>query len=67
MFAYASVVDHPYFAVTDKDGKYTIKNVPDGHYTMKICHRKAAPISSPMIGEVKVNGNVTKNFSLQAK
>lgn len=67
MFAYACVVDHPYFAVTDKDGKYTIKNVPDGKYTIEVYHRKAAPISTPMTAEVQVSGNLTKDFTLEAK
>jgi hypothetical protein len=68
MFAYACVVDHPYFAVTDKNGKYTIKNVPDGKYTMEVYHRKAAPISAPVTGEVTLSGgNVTKDFALEAK
>ena len=30
MNAFAWVFDHPYFAVTDKDGNYEIKNVPAG-------------------------------------
>ena len=42
MFAYATVVDHPYFAVTDKDGKFTIANVPPGKYTVEAMHRKAS-------------------------
>jgi hypothetical protein len=32
MFAYVGVLDHPYFAVTDEDGYYEIKNVPPGEY-----------------------------------
>ena len=40
MFAYASIIDHPYFAVTDKEGKFTIKNVPDGDYTIHAWHEK---------------------------
>ena len=68
MFAYACVVDHPYFAVTDKDGKYTIKNVPDGKYTMEFYHRKAAPASAPATAEVEVKGGaVTKDIALEAK
>jgi hypothetical protein len=68
MFAFACVVDHPYFAVTDNDGKYTIKNVPDGKYTIEVYHRKAAPRSSPVTGEVQVSGgNVTKDFTLEAR
>jgi hypothetical protein len=41
MFAYIGVVDHPYFAVTDKDGNFTIKNVPAGKYTVEAFHLKA--------------------------
>jgi plastocyanin len=68
MFSYGCVVDHPYFAVTDKDGKYTIKDVPDGKYTIEAYHRKAAPASGPMTGEVEVKGgSVTKDFTLEAK
>jgi protocatechuate 3,4-dioxygenase beta subunit len=43
MFAWVTVVDNPYFAVTDKDGKFTIKNVPPGKYKIAALHRKAAP------------------------
>jgi plastocyanin len=34
MSGYVVVVPTPYFAVTDKEGNYTIKNVPPGHYTI---------------------------------
>ncbi len=68
MFAWVSVFDHPYFAVSDKDGKYTIKNVPDGKYTVAVYHRKAAPADKPVTGEVEVKGgSVTKDFTLEAK
>jgi plastocyanin len=68
MFAWASVFDHPYFAVTGKDGKYTIKNVPDGKYTVQAFHRKAAPASSPASQEIEIKGgNMTADFTLEAK
>jgi len=68
MFAYICVVDHPYFAVSDKDGKYMIKNVPDGKYTLEVYHRKAAPSASPVTKEIEVKGgNVTADFTLDAK
>lgn len=41
MFAYIGVCDHPYFAVTDKDGKFTIPKVPAGNYTVEAFHLKA--------------------------
>jgi plastocyanin len=34
MEAFIVVLDTPYFAVTDKEGKYTIKSVPAGNYTL---------------------------------
>ncbi|MDB6027756.1 MAG: hypothetical protein JWM68_3979 [Verrucomicrobiales bacterium] len=41
MFAYVGVVEHPFFAVTDKDGNFTIPNVPPGKYTLEAKHMKA--------------------------
>lgn len=41
MFAYIGVVDHPYFAVTDKDGSFRIPNLPAGKYTVEAFHLKA--------------------------
>ena len=41
MFAYIGVTEHPYFAVTDKDGNFTIKDVPAGKYTVEAFHLKA--------------------------
>jgi plastocyanin len=68
MFSWISVFDHPYFAVSGKDGKYTIKDVPDGKYTLTVYHRKAAPAASPVTAEIEVKGgNVTKDFTLEPK
>jgi plastocyanin len=67
MFSYACVIDHPYFAVTDKDGKFTIKNVPDGKYTIQALHRKAAPASSPASKDIEVKGATTADFTLEVK
>jgi hypothetical protein len=38
MFAYACVVDHPFFAVTDRSGNYFITNVPPGSYELTAFH-----------------------------
>lgn len=43
MFAWLTVVDNPYFAVTRDDGSFTIKNVPPGAYTITALHHKLAP------------------------
>ena len=42
MFAYVGVMDHPYFAVTDKDGKFKLPaDLPAGKYTLVAYHLKA--------------------------
>jgi plastocyanin len=64
MFSYVSIFDHPYFAVTGADGSFTIKNVPDGKYTLVMAHRKAGTVEKAI--EVK-GGNVTANAELEAK
>lgn len=66
MFAWVTVVDHPYFAVTDKDGKFTIKNVPAGKYTVVALHRKAAPTGVEKEVEVK-DADATADFTLEVK
>jgi len=38
MKAYIAVFDHPYFAVTGKDGSFDLKNVPPGTYTLIAWH-----------------------------
>lgn len=38
MNAYIHVFDHPYFAVTDGKGRFTIKDVPAGQYTLEYWH-----------------------------
>ena len=40
MFAWVAIFDHPYFAISDKDGSFTIKNVPPGKYIVEASHRK---------------------------
>ena len=40
MRSYISVVDHPFFAVTDGDGKFEIKGLPAGEYEIEAVHEK---------------------------
>jgi len=40
MHAYVGVVDHPYFAVTHDGGKFELKDVPAGTYTIEAWHEK---------------------------
>ena len=40
MNAYVGVLDHPYFATSDKDGKFELKSRPPGTYTIEAWHEK---------------------------
>jgi len=40
MKSYIAVVGHPYFAVSDAKGAFTIKNLPPGSYTLEAWHEK---------------------------
>jgi plastocyanin len=66
MFSYITVVDHPYFAVTGKDGTFTIKDVPAGKYKIVAMHRKAAPAGVEQDVEVTADGAKT-DFTLEVK
>jgi plastocyanin len=64
MFAWVSVFDSPYFCVSDKNGKFVIKNVPPGKYTVEAAHRKLGIQTQDV--EVK-DGDVTANFTFIVK
>jgi len=40
MNAYVGVLDHPYYAVTGDDGKFELKSLPPGTYTIEAWHEK---------------------------
>jgi plastocyanin len=67
MFAWVTVVDHPYFAVTGSDGTFKISNVPPGKYTISALHRKAAPTGVDKEIEVKDGAPTKVDFVLDAK
>lgn len=41
MKAYHFPLDHPYFAITDKDGKFKIEGLPPGKHAFNIWHERA--------------------------
>jgi plastocyanin len=65
MFAWVSVFDHPYFAVSAKDGTFKIPNVPPGKYTLQAAHRKAGIVTREV--EVKEGEPAKVDFTLEPK
>jgi plastocyanin len=65
MFSYASIFDHPYFAVTGKDGTFKIANVPPGKYKIQAAHRKAGTETKDI--EVKEGEPTKVDFTLEVK
>ncbi len=68
MYAYVGVVDHPFYAVTGKDGTFTLKNVPPGKYTIEAVHRKTHPSGKGIPQEVAVGADGAKaDFVVELK
>jgi plastocyanin len=65
MFAWASIFDHPYFAVSGKDGTFKIANVPPGKYKIQAAHRKAGTVTQDI--EVKEGEPAKADFTLEVK
>jgi plastocyanin len=63
MNAYVGVLDHPYFATTDQDGKFEIKTLPPGTYTIEAWHEKLGATSQ----SVTVGPKETKEISFTLK
>ena len=66
MYAWVTVVDNQYFAVTGKDGKFTIKDVPPGKYTVTALHYKLAKAGVDKPVDVSA-GNASVDFALEVK
>ena len=63
MSGYIVVVPTPYFAVTDKDGNFEIKDIPAGKYTLKTLSEEGEPTTQAVdvsAGTATVELTVTK-------
>ena len=57
MSAYWIIVDHPYAAVTDKDGKFTIANLPVGEHEFRVWHERVGYLDRKFKVTVKAGDN----------
>ena len=64
--AYVSIFDHPYFAVTDGNGNFSIPDVPSGNYTLEVIHRKGTGTNGVLRAiAVRAGEKVMANFALE--
>jgi plastocyanin len=56
------VLENPYFASTDKHGRYTIQNVPPGTYKLKAWHERLPSLSKEI--NVAETGETNVDFTL---
>lgn len=61
--AYLAVFDHPYFAVTGTDGKFTIEGLPPGKYTLATWHERTGKHEQPI--EVTAGGTLKADVVLE--
>ena len=54
MSAYVHVVTHPYYALTDAEGNYSLTEVPPGKYTLKMWHE-----SWEVVNRTEKDGEIT--------
>ena len=63
MEAYVLVLETPYYAVSENDGSYKIKDVPAGKYTLKCWHEKLKETSVEVT--VTATGTIIQDFELK--
>lgn len=64
MQAYIGVMPHGFFAVSGKDGAYSIKGLPPGEYTLVAWHEKYGEKSQKI--NVAAKGSVSQDFNYGA-
>ncbi len=68
MSAWISYVPHPYFAVTNEKGEFTLEGVPAGTYKLGYWHEACGTNSkAPAEVTVEVGTTVTQDFTLKLK
>jgi plastocyanin len=63
MNSYVGVLDHPYFAVTSDSGKFELKDLPPGTYTVEAWHEKLGTQTQ----SVSIAAKETKDISFTFK
>lgn len=67
MVAYHLVLDHPFMAVTDKDGKFSIHGLPPGSHKFVVWQEKKGYLNRELILDVKADKSTPVKVSYNAK
>jgi hypothetical protein len=59
MLAWVHVADSPYYAITGKDGTFTISDVPPGNYTLVAWQEYTGPVQLPVTVKAKETTSTT--------
>jgi hypothetical protein len=62
MNAYVGVLDHPFFDVTEADGKFELNGLPPGTYTIEAWHERLGPMTQSVTVTEKGTQDVTFTF-----
>jgi hypothetical protein len=65
MHAYIGVVDHPYFAVSGSGGKFELRTIPPGTYTIEAVHEKLGRQTQTVTLGEKDSKDITFTFKAQ--
>jgi len=63
MAAWVGVVQHPFFAVTDASGAFSLHGVPPGTYTVEAWHEKFGTKTATVTIDARQNGSLTFTFT----
>ncbi len=66
MNAYGGVVPHPFFAVTNEDGTFEIKGLPEGTYTLEAWHERLGTQTTQVTSDGKSPVTATFTFKGEA-
>ncbi len=64
MHGYIQILDHPYAAVTNAKGEFTIKDIPAGTYTIEAWHEALGKVK---VADVKVESGKASKTKLEFK
>ena len=63
MNAYVGIVEHPYFAVSSDGGKFELKGLPPGTYTIEAWHEKSGTQTQQVTIGAKESKEITFSFT----